>query len=91
MKVMFQRDSFKSIYFEFFRLPLPAVPPMTVVKDVLVDGLIIAIVAYTISISMANIFAHKHDYKVDANQELIANVSCYCYFKINLVNTNYFL
>jgi MFS superfamily sulfate permease-like transporter len=50
---------------------------MEVVLDVVVDGLIIAIVAYTISISMANIFAHKHDYKVDANQELVANVRSY--------------
>ena len=39
------------------------------------DALLICVVAYAISISMAKIFAAKHNYKVDANQELIAQVS----------------
>jgi MFS superfamily sulfate permease-like transporter len=47
---------------------------MYMVKDVAVDGLIISIVAYAISISMCKIFATKHNYSVDANQELIAQV-----------------
>lgn len=48
-------------------------PPIEIIPDVIIDGLVIAIVAYTISISMAKIFASKHEYNVFPNQELIAN------------------
>jgi len=47
---------------------------MYMVHDVILDGLIISVVAYAISISMCKIFATKHNYPVDANQELIAEV-----------------
>ncbi|CAG2163252.1 unnamed protein product [Oppiella nova] len=36
------------------------------------DSLVIAIVAFAVSLSLAKIFAKKHKYKIDANQELIA-------------------
>ena len=39
------------------------------------DAVIIAIIAYSVSLSMAQLFAKKHEYVVDANQELIAYVS----------------
>lgn len=45
------------------------------IPNVLVDGLVIAVVAFSINISMASIFARKENYKVDANQELLASVS----------------
>ncbi|ODN04049.1 Prestin [Orchesella cincta] len=54
-------------------LPDAKLPPLELVPDVLVDSLIIAVVAYAISISMAKIFASKHQYKVGPNQELLAN------------------
>ncbi|KAG8316926.1 hypothetical protein J6590_037271 [Homalodisca vitripennis] len=54
-------------------LPKPEVPPLVLVPNVLVDGLVIAIVAFSINISMASIFARKDNYKVDANQELLAS------------------
>lgn len=60
--------------FVAIRLPNPIVPPIAVVPDLIVDGLLIATVAYAISISMAKIFANKHQYEVRPNQELIANV-----------------
>jgi len=41
----------------------------------MVDSVIICFVGYAISFSMAKLFAKKHGYKVDANQELIAQVS----------------
>ncbi|XP_021949610.1 prestin isoform X2 [Folsomia candida] len=53
--------------------PPPALPPLELVKDVLMDSFIMAIVAFTISISMGKIFAAKHEYDVDSNQELLAN------------------
>lgn len=59
---------------EILRFPPPALPPLELVKDVLMDSFIMAIVAFTISISMGKIFAAKHEYDVDSNQELLANV-----------------
>lgn len=58
-----------------YRLPPPELPPLSLIPNVLVDGLVIAIVAFSINISMASIFARKDNYKVDANQELLASVS----------------
>ncbi|CAL4171388.1 unnamed protein product [Meganyctiphanes norvegica] len=51
-------------------LPLPSVVPASVIPYVVVDGFVIAIVAYTISLSMAKIFGKKNDYDIDATQEL---------------------
>ncbi|XP_030746136.1 prestin-like [Sitophilus oryzae] len=53
-------------------LPSPAPPPFALLSDVIVDGITIAIVSYTITLSMALIFAQKLDYEVDANQEAFA-------------------
>lgn len=68
-----------------FRLPDAAVPPLAIVSDLILDSLIIAIVAYAISISMAKIFAHKHQYEVRPNQELIASVRCCSILKFNVI------
>lgn len=57
-----------------YRLPVPAPPPFELLKDVALDGLTISIVAYAMALSMALIFAQKLNYKVDANQELLAQV-----------------
>ncbi|ROT75401.1 Prestin [Penaeus vannamei] len=51
-------------------LPEPEAPPFELLPKVVVDAFIITIVAYTISFSMAKIFAKKHNYEVDAAQEL---------------------
>ncbi|XP_018008724.1 solute carrier family 26 member 6 isoform X1 [Hyalella azteca] len=53
-------------------LPMPAMPPFSLAAAVAVDSLVIAIIAYAGSFSLAKIFATKHDYEVDANQELYA-------------------
>jgi len=47
---------------------------LDVLGSVLFDGLIISVVAYAISISMCKIFAYKHNYTIDPNQELLAEV-----------------
>ena len=41
----------------------------------IVDSLVIAIVGYCITLSMAKIFANKFDYKLDGNQEMFGEVS----------------
>lgn len=57
---------------------------MTLVSSVAVDGVVVAIVAYTIALSMALIFAQKFNYEVDANQELLAQVKI-TKSKVNLI------
>ncbi|XP_043248167.1 solute carrier family 26 member 10-like isoform X1 [Colletes gigas] len=53
-------------------LPVPSVPPMSLIPYILVDSFVITMVSYTISMSMALIFAQKLGYEVDSNQELMA-------------------
>ena len=57
------------------RLPKPTNPIFSLIPNILMDAVIIAIIAYSVSLSMAQLFAKKHEYVVDANQELIAYVS----------------
>lgn len=57
-------------------LPLPEMPPVKLLWLVAVDSIAIAIVSYTVTISMALIFAKKQNYEVRPNQELLAMVSC---------------
>ncbi|XP_076265513.1 prestin-like isoform X2 [Rhynchophorus ferrugineus] len=53
-------------------LPEPSLPPLELISNLIVDGITIAIVSYTITLSMALIFAQKLEYEVDANQEAFA-------------------
>ena len=51
-----------------FRLPAPSFPPTDMMVELIGDAIAIAIVAFAISISMAEGFANKYNYKIDANQ-----------------------
>ncbi|XP_069945248.1 prestin isoform X2 [Cherax quadricarinatus] len=53
-------------------LPEPTLPPFELMPTVLVDSIVISVVAYVVSFSMARIFAKRHNYSIDANQELYA-------------------
>lgn len=55
-------------------LPLPELPPIKLIWMVAIDTLAISIVSYTVTISMALIFAKKQNYEVRPNQELLAMV-----------------
>lgn len=55
-------------------LPLPELPPIKLLWLVAVDSIAIAIVSYTVTISMALILAKKQNYEVRPNQELLAMV-----------------
>ncbi|KAK3583259.1 hypothetical protein CHS0354_011145 [Potamilus streckersoni] len=57
-------------------LPAPSVTQLVHIPDVIEDAVIIAIVVYAVSISMAKILAEKNDYAINPNQELIANAFC---------------
>lgn len=54
-------------------LPTPKVPPVWMLSSLMVDGLVISIVAVSINISMATIFAKKHNYEINGNQEILAS------------------
>nr|CAD7601855.1 unnamed protein product [Timema genevievae] len=53
-------------------LPTPTLPPFSLLADVALDSFTITMVAYTVTMSMALIFAQKLSYEVDSNQELLA-------------------
>ncbi|XP_059150479.1 prestin-like [Physella acuta] len=57
-------------------IPPPNLNPFSCLSEVVSDAIAIAIVSFAISVSMAKIFANKHDYFVDANQELLAYGIC---------------
>ncbi|CAL8078988.1 unnamed protein product [Orchesella dallaii] len=56
-------------------LPMPTLPPFELIPDVAVDCAMIGFVSYAISISMAKIFAKRHHYRVDPDQEFISQGS----------------
>ncbi|XP_059226601.1 solute carrier family 26 member 6 isoform X2 [Stomoxys calcitrans] len=53
-------------------LPMPVLPRMDLVPDLVVDSIAIAIVTYSIVMSLGLTFAKKHSYEVRPNQELFA-------------------
>ncbi|XP_068023203.1 prestin isoform X1 [Melanerpes formicivorus] len=57
-------------------LRAPAVPEIQLIPAIFVDALAIAIVGFSMAVSMAKIFALKHGYTTDGNQELIALGIC---------------
>ncbi|KAM8972106.1 prestin [Pelodytes ibericus] len=54
----------------------PGFPDFSLFSAVFVDALAIAVVGFSMTISMAKIFALKHGYAVNGNQELIALGLC---------------
>lgn len=48
------------------------VPDLHLAKQLFLDGFIISMVSYTVSVSMALIFAQRLSYEIDFNQELLA-------------------
>ncbi|XP_012935752.1 prestin isoform X2 [Aplysia californica] len=57
-------------------IPEPNLKAFAFLSRVVSDAIAIAIVAFAISVSMAKIFAKKHEYEVDSNQELLAYGLC---------------
>ena len=57
-----------------FSFPEAKLPPMDLLPNIILDSFVITMVSYTISMSMALIFAQKLNYEVDSNQELMAQV-----------------
>ncbi|XP_018576985.1 solute carrier family 26 member 10 isoform X2 [Anoplophora glabripennis] len=53
-------------------LPEPALPAFELIPHIFLDSFVITMVSYTVTMSMALIFARKLMYEVDSNQELLA-------------------
>ncbi|XP_057331229.1 prestin-like isoform X5 [Microplitis mediator] len=53
-------------------LPKPELPTIELIGNVMVDCIAITMVSYTVTLSMALIFAQKLHYDIDSNQELFA-------------------
>uniref|UniRef100_A0A914CTY9 STAS domain-containing protein n=1 Tax=Acrobeloides nanus TaxID=290746 RepID=A0A914CTY9_9BILA len=53
-------------------MPSPVLPNFDIMKYMIMDAIPIAIICYMFIISMGKLFAKKHKYKVDDNQELYA-------------------
>lgn len=56
-------------------MPKPEIPTFQLLPIVAVDCIAITMVSYTITLSMALIFAQKLQYDIDSNQELFAMVT----------------
>ncbi|XP_070847977.1 prestin isoform X2 [Chaetodon trifascialis] len=54
----------------------PAAPEFSLLPSLVTDSFAVAIVGFSMGISLAKIFALKHGYSVDGNQELIALGLC---------------
>ncbi|XP_037578849.1 sulfate anion transporter 1 isoform X2 [Dermacentor silvarum] len=52
--------------------PTPSVPRADLMVKLFLNGFVIAIVSFTIALSMAKLFAKRHHYQIDPNQELNA-------------------
>lgn len=53
-------------------LPVPELPRLDLIPMLTLDSIAIAIVSYSIIMSMGFTFAKKHSYEISANQELLA-------------------
>ncbi|XP_028401981.1 pendrin-like isoform X2 [Dendronephthya gigantea] len=53
-------------------LPPLSVPRSDLITDLVIDGFVISVVAFSVNVSLAKLFSQKHGYPLDANQELLA-------------------
>ncbi|KAI1296495.1 Sulfate transporter [Halotydeus destructor] len=53
-------------------LPVPTMPRLDYLHEILDDALILAVVSFAIALSLGKIYAKKHGYHVRANQEFVA-------------------
>uniref|UniRef100_A0A2M4AMK0 Putative sulfate/bicarbonate/oxalate exchanger sat-1 n=1 Tax=Anopheles triannulatus TaxID=58253 RepID=A0A2M4AMK0_9DIPT len=53
-------------------LPAPSLPDFSLMSSIIIDSFPVAMVGYTVSVSMALIFAKRENYEIGFNQELFA-------------------
>ena len=52
--------------------PGPVMPPFFILKDMITQCFLTAVVSFAINFSLADLFSKKHRYKININQELFA-------------------
>uniref|UniRef100_A0A915BY80 STAS domain-containing protein n=1 Tax=Parascaris univalens TaxID=6257 RepID=A0A915BY80_PARUN len=57
-------------------LPSPSIPRFQLFRALLVDAMLIAIVIFSVTVSVGKVFAKKHNYQITASQELRALALC---------------
>uniref|UniRef100_A0A2C9JY32 STAS domain-containing protein n=1 Tax=Biomphalaria glabrata TaxID=6526 RepID=A0A2C9JY32_BIOGL len=57
-------------------LPPPKIPDLELATDYIGDGLVIIIIAYAQTLAMAKTMGLKHNYVINANQEMFASGAC---------------
>ncbi|CAD5116129.1 DgyrCDS5053 [Dimorphilus gyrociliatus] len=50
----------------------PTLPKASFIPHLIADAFTLSVISFTITLSLAKIFAQRHDYNVDPNQELLA-------------------
>jgi len=60
-----------------YGIPAPVIPSLTMMYSYWFEGVMLAVISYFMVAMMAVLFAQRHNYSVDNNQELAANgLSC---------------
>ena len=57
---------------KFYRFPTPIIPPFFILKDMIGDCFLIALLSYAHNFSLAEYYSRKHRYEIQSNQELLA-------------------
>uniref|UniRef100_A0A915Q2N2 STAS domain-containing protein n=1 Tax=Setaria digitata TaxID=48799 RepID=A0A915Q2N2_9BILA len=58
------------------RLPVPILPEFSHIVPFILDAIVIAIVIYSVTVSVGKVFAKKHGYHIDPSQELKSMALC---------------
>ena len=76
MVVQFPVLLFAIRLFQYFRMPVPFIPPVNDVMSVtfLLDSFVLAVLGFCISLSMGKPIAKMFNYELDATDELWAEV-----------------
>ncbi|XP_069822876.1 solute carrier family 26 member 6-like isoform X2 [Dendropsophus ebraccatus] len=69
---LYKKFGIESVGYIPVGLKPPMLPDFSLFTDIVGNAFAIAVVGYAITISLGKVFASKHGYKVDSNQELIA-------------------
>ena len=57
---------------KFLRIPGPSAVHVELIREMMLDSILIAIIAFATNFSLADLFSKKHRYKININQELLA-------------------
>ncbi|VDM37959.1 unnamed protein product [Toxocara canis] len=58
------------------RLPTPSMPRFSLFENLFIDAILIAVVIFSVTVSVGKVFAKKHNYEIVASQELRALAVC---------------